>query len=64
MSHRIDFGSWDSNINPRVQKRLPRTHYGSNHLLDVPFSVSEIDPKGSCVHGSRVYVELKMYQFP
>ena len=27
--------SWDSNINPRIQKRLPGTHYGSIHLLDV-----------------------------
>jgi hypothetical protein len=27
--------SWDSNINPKIQKRLPGTHYGSIHLLDV-----------------------------
>jgi hypothetical protein len=36
MVYKIDFGSWDSNINPRIQKRLPGTHYGFIHLLDVP----------------------------
>jgi hypothetical protein len=30
----------------------------------IPFGVSEIDPKGSCVDGSHVYAEVEMYQVP